>query len=361
MDKHVFISYKHEDCDFAEVLSYRVEKEGFKTWTDSYRLGAGEDWRTDIDQAIQNAFALVVIMTPEAKESEYVTYEWAFAWGAGVKVIPVLYKKTSLHPRLEALQYLDFSGRTNRPWDTLIESIRNAVNAPRSSNILQKARQQWLEAGNMFLHRKDYQAALDAYMQAILLDHNDSTAYAGRGEAFYRLKQYKDALAAIQQAIDLNPTIALTWDNKGRILHALARYEEALATLEQAIHFDPDSAGAWNSKGLILKDLKRYEEALESFEQAIRLAPTFARAWNNKGSTLNTLKCYHEALIALEQAIRLDPTFASAWNNKGVSLSYLERYDEAMVAFEEAIRFDADYTLAQNNRRIILNSLNKME
>jgi hypothetical protein len=32
-------------------------------------------------------------MTPDAKASEYVTYEWAFAWGAGVRVIPIMYKE----------------------------------------------------------------------------------------------------------------------------------------------------------------------------------------------------------------------------------------------------------------------------
>ena len=104
MEKHVFISFKHEDGDFAENLIHRVEKAGFKTWIDSDKLNAGVDWRTEIDEAIKSAFALIVIMTPEAKASEYVTYEWSFAWGAGVRVIPILLKPTPLHPRLEALQ-----------------------------------------------------------------------------------------------------------------------------------------------------------------------------------------------------------------------------------------------------------------
>jgi hypothetical protein len=62
-------------------------------------------------------------MTTEAKASQYVTYEWAFAWGAGVKVIPILLKKTELHPRLESRQFLDFTNRNARPWDTLIELL----------------------------------------------------------------------------------------------------------------------------------------------------------------------------------------------------------------------------------------------
>jgi len=97
----VFISYKNEDLDFAENVISRLEKEGYATWTD-LKIGVGEEWRNAIDLAIKNAFALIVIMTPEAKSSEYVTYEWAFAWGVGIRVIPVMLRPTELHPRLEA-------------------------------------------------------------------------------------------------------------------------------------------------------------------------------------------------------------------------------------------------------------------
>ena len=126
MDKHIFISYNHNDGDFAEILINRITEGGFKAWVDAEKLNAGEDWRVDIDQAIKNAFALIVVMTPDAKASEYVAYEWSFAWGAGVKVIPIILKQTTLHPRLATLQYLDFTNRLSRPWQKLIEAIKNA-------------------------------------------------------------------------------------------------------------------------------------------------------------------------------------------------------------------------------------------
>ena len=126
MDKPIFISYNHNDGDFAEILINRVAEAGFKAWVDQEKLNAGEDWRVDIDQAIKNAFALIVIMTPEAKASEYVAYEWSFVWGAGVKVIPILLKQTTLHPRLATLQYLDFTNRLSRPWQKLIEALKHA-------------------------------------------------------------------------------------------------------------------------------------------------------------------------------------------------------------------------------------------
>jgi HEAT repeat protein len=132
--QHVFISFKHEDLDFAENVIARLEKGGFTTWAD-FKIGAGDEWRNSIDLAIKNSFALIVIMTPEAKASEYVTYEWAFAWGVGIRVIPIMLRSTQLHPRLEALQHLDFTSGKSRPWERLIQEIRAASHAPLTYSV----------------------------------------------------------------------------------------------------------------------------------------------------------------------------------------------------------------------------------
>ncbi len=81
----VFISHDHDDADFAELLKMKLEKQGISSWIDSERLKIGQDWREEIDKGIENAIALIAVMTPDARKSEYVTYEWAFAWGKGKK------------------------------------------------------------------------------------------------------------------------------------------------------------------------------------------------------------------------------------------------------------------------------------
>lgn len=124
-EKIVFISHDHEDADFAELLKLKLEKEGLIGWIDTERLKIGQDWREEIDIGISNSLAVIAIMTPDARKSEYVTYEWAFAWGKGRKIYPIMLKQTQLHPRLESLQYLDFTNRTNRPWDKLLASLKD--------------------------------------------------------------------------------------------------------------------------------------------------------------------------------------------------------------------------------------------
>ncbi len=122
---HVFISYKHDDGDSAELIKDRLEKEGLETWIDSDIQG-GEKWSPAIDRAIENSFALIVVMSPEARKSEYITYEWSFALGMGKPIIPIMLRQTDLHPKLAEFQYIDFTNRAARPWSKLFDRLKKS-------------------------------------------------------------------------------------------------------------------------------------------------------------------------------------------------------------------------------------------
>jgi hypothetical protein len=129
---HIFISYSKVDAEFAAVLMAKLKDGRFETWMDQSGLRAGSAWSEEIDQAIRMAMAMVVIVTPDSTGSEYVTYEWSFALGAGVRVVPILRRQARMHPRLDRLQNLNFHG-SSRPWNKLIlelESVRTEVRKP---------------------------------------------------------------------------------------------------------------------------------------------------------------------------------------------------------------------------------------
>ena len=128
LDGQVFISHSHNDADFAELLKLHLEKNKIECWMDNERLTIGQDWREEIDNGISKSKAIIVIMSPEARKSEYVTYEWAYAWGKGIKIFPIMLNQTSLHPRLESLQYMDFTNRVTRPYDELVKKVKEIKN-----------------------------------------------------------------------------------------------------------------------------------------------------------------------------------------------------------------------------------------
>ncbi len=87
----VFISYKRNDIGFEKRLKDWIDaQEGFSAWYDQ-RIPLGEPWDEVIDNQIRQAVCMVVILTPAALKSDYITYEWSYALGLGRPVFSLLF------------------------------------------------------------------------------------------------------------------------------------------------------------------------------------------------------------------------------------------------------------------------------
>lgn len=128
----VFVSYSSEDSVFAELVKMKLNQAKIDVWLDQDKLDAGEEWRNEIDLGINESDAFLLILTPKSCKSEYVTYEWAYALGRKKNIIPLMYKKSKIHPRLSGMQYLDFTNNGKGPWDKLLTRIETLVSAGKS-------------------------------------------------------------------------------------------------------------------------------------------------------------------------------------------------------------------------------------
>jgi hypothetical protein len=120
----VFLSYARDDHFFAELAVIKLGEAKVVVWRDHGRLRAGEDWRQGIEQGIADSLAVLVALSPASSASAYVTYEWAYALGKGKPVIPLKLGECAVHPKLETVQYLDFSIPGAGPWESLVERIQ---------------------------------------------------------------------------------------------------------------------------------------------------------------------------------------------------------------------------------------------
>ena len=120
----VFLSYSTKDYFFAELTEIKLAEAGISLWRDQGKLVAGTDWRQGIENGISNSLAVLVALSESSTTSSYVTFEWAYAIGKGKPVIPLKLMDCSVHPKLETIQYLDFSVSHALPWESLIERIR---------------------------------------------------------------------------------------------------------------------------------------------------------------------------------------------------------------------------------------------
>lgn len=120
----VFLSYSTKDHFFAELAGIKLGEAGILLWRDQGQLRAGTDWRAGIERGITESIAVVVALSESSSTSSYVTFEWAYGLGKGKPVIPLKLAACDIHPRLQTVQYLDFSNPGSLPWASLAERIR---------------------------------------------------------------------------------------------------------------------------------------------------------------------------------------------------------------------------------------------
>ena len=87
---HVFISYSRTNDDPMQIVKQRLHDNGLKTWTDEYIEPGSPIWEHEIEQAIREAGALVVLLSPAAAASKWVEAELRHAQLFGVAIFPML-------------------------------------------------------------------------------------------------------------------------------------------------------------------------------------------------------------------------------------------------------------------------------
>ena len=96
--KKIFISHASKDKYIVRsivddilvgALAVKVS-EIFCITTDGTKIESGEDWRDSIKEALQNAKIILLIITPNYKESEVCQCEMGAAWLTSAKVIPLI-------------------------------------------------------------------------------------------------------------------------------------------------------------------------------------------------------------------------------------------------------------------------------
>jgi formylglycine-generating enzyme required for sulfatase activity len=111
---HIFISYSKKNIAFARHLRGMLENEGFTIWMDEEKLNPSQRWWPEIEKNIISCAAFIVIMSPDAQESDWVEREILVAEDKDHRkeIFPVLLsgKRWS---RLGNIQYEDMTAGLN--------------------------------------------------------------------------------------------------------------------------------------------------------------------------------------------------------------------------------------------------------
>src|SRR5512134_2971636 len=87
----LFISYSRKDIDFVRKLAGDLEKADYDVWWDITDLRGGDEWVTRIASAIEASESVIVVLSPNSIQSEWVRKEYTQAIGLHKRIIPIMF------------------------------------------------------------------------------------------------------------------------------------------------------------------------------------------------------------------------------------------------------------------------------
>ena len=110
---YAFVSYSHRNVRWTKSLVASLARAGIPYWFDT-KIRPSEVWRDELLEAIDGAACVVVAVTPEAADSEWVQREVAYALDRAKPVIPVTRDETVLE-QLAHLQHVTMTSAGRLP------------------------------------------------------------------------------------------------------------------------------------------------------------------------------------------------------------------------------------------------------
>ena len=126
--KHVFISYSRKDSATVDHIVARLDEDKFEAWIDREEIHGGDLWREEIVEAIDNAYAFVLMLSPASVASDNVRKEVDLAEGAAKALIPVLLAPAKLPSRLRyqlaGIQWIEYYRDHEAKYRELVEVLQ---------------------------------------------------------------------------------------------------------------------------------------------------------------------------------------------------------------------------------------------
>ncbi|PJF39738.1 MAG: hypothetical protein CUN54_07885 [Phototrophicales bacterium] len=155
----LFVSYAHANIGVVNPIARRLSDQYFyDVWIDYDSIRAGKKWKEELSAGIQDADAVLFMMSPESLQSEWCIAELNHADKHNKLIIPLCLNAATERSAIEAvtvldgLQYLDFAvENTENAWTKLIRQLHDAgIKVPRreiqllENPTLQRLHQEYL-------------------------------------------------------------------------------------------------------------------------------------------------------------------------------------------------------------------------
>ena len=212
--------------------------------------------------------------------------------------------------------------------------------------------------------KRNNEAAIRMFQDAVSLDPNFGSAYAALAEAFSYMYIWYDGdkkwlgktIEASQKALAYDPNSAEAQFGIGTVYYHQKRFQEAKEVWKKVIQNNPDFYDAHRWLGIAADISGEYDSALRYYEQCVNLKPYSEEPWMHiymtflrKGDHDSSLEAKKKLLEVGERKLKINPEDAIALSRMAGPYADFGDREKALAALKKVLEIDPNDGLAQYN------------
>ena len=199
--------------------------------------------------------------------------------------------------------------------------------------------------GSVYLSSGDFDAAIESYRAALLIDPQRGSAQVALGRALQAKGDLLAALKAYDDGLQLSPKSVDLLTLKAGLLEALKRYQDAVDGYNAVLAINEDEVIASNNLAMLLLD---YFPSEESFARAFQLTSKFedtniAVLLDTRGWLYYHMEDYVSAKRVLKRAVAADGDESIFRFHLGMAYYRLGDNTSAKIELEKSLANDAKF------------------
>ena len=243
---------------------------------------------------------------------------------------------------VEAQQNIDIL-ILNKEYPKALAEIENRINEKPSAVL-------FLKKGSVYQVQQDYQNAIKAYTEGLLLEPENTTLMEEAAECFSILGNNRDAIAFYQKAKQLNPKNLVLAGKLGRTYINEKEYRKAYNVFSSI--YKQDSSNVYWNKQLAYCAFRVFnrDEAVRLYEKVIEVYPRDHSSYINLINAYNWKKEANQIMVVIQKGEKEFPADPELCYEKAMFFYKTKRYGPAMVSFEKYLEVEKepDYETLMN-------------
>jgi len=246
------------------------------------------------------------------------------------------------------------------------------------------------ERGNALYAKKDFDAAIAAYDEAIMLDPTNVQFYNNKAAVLFEKKDNEGCISLLREGIDQGRAnradytdIAKAYLRMAKAFKNLGNYPDAIKSLESSLvenyskdterlvrqyhqehkklseqaYINPEMGLEAKERGNEFFRAGDFPSAIREYEEACKRDPTNAAYRNNLAAALSKLGDFNSAKEACVKALELDPMYVKAWAKKGDIEFFMKEYHRAMDSYKKGLEVEPNNSLCEAGLRKTLEKI----